>query len=390
MSVLFNRLKETNGSFNTYAEVLSGLERQQLSLGNVYLQLTPLCNLSCTMCYAKMTLEEVHKTGQKILRFNEWKNYIDSFLEMGVSDISFTGGECTIHPDFERIYRYAYDLGFGIAILTNGSQISDELYELFIEKPPACIAVTVYGSKEGTYQQLCKNKQAYSEVFKNVVRLIQGGFNVKVKYTIVQENIKDLQEVYEFFEKYGIELRYQTHLLKFNNADEETISKVVVDEEEIKNIEKQMFGDKYQTDNDEYDIIAVKAYRNRRKLPKNGVRCAAGQSICHIRWDGQMTPCVSLETCVRDPRIIGFEKAWKNMNQWAQAAPVIEECDHCVHLLKCPSCIALHYNDTNVEGIPSPRFCWKRNHPQEAKAIEKRLVEKGLISFGELNEIRKQ
>ena len=390
MSILFNRLKEADGSFKTYAEVLSGLERQQLYLGNAYLQLTPLCNFSCTMCYAKMTLEEVQKSGQKILGFDEWKVYLDRFYEMGVSDISLTGGECTIHPDFEKIYTYAYDLGFGIAILTNGSQISDELYELFIEKPPTCIAVTVYGSKEETYLKMCGNREAYSKVFRNVVRLIQSGFNVKVKYTIVQENINDLQEVYNFFKGYGIQLKYQTHLLKFNNANEETISKVVVDEEEIKKVEKKMFGEKFQTDIDDYDAIAVKAYRNRLKLPKTGVRCAAGQSICHIRWDGQMTPCVSLETCVKDPRIIGFEKAWKSMNQWAQTAAVIEECDHCIHLLKCPSCIALHYNDTNVEGIPSPRLCWKRNHPEEAEAIEKRLVEKGLIVSGELDEIKKQ
>ena len=101
-----------------------------------------------------------------------------------------------------------------------------------------------------------------------------------------------------------------------------------------------------------------------------------------------MTPCVSLDSCVSDPRTIGFQSAWKTMNQWAKSVPAIDECDHCVHLLKCPACVAMHYNDTGIEGVPSPRLCWKRNHPEEAAEIEKRLVAKGLITPEELDGVR--
>ena len=257
MSVLFDRVKATNGDFYTYADVLSALERQKFSLGNVYLQLTPLCNLSCRMCYAKMTPAEVKKSGAHILLFEEWKVYLDSFYKMGVSDISLTGGECTIHPDFVRIYNYAYDLGFGISLLSNGTMINDEIFDLFMEKPPTCIAVTIYGSKERTYERLCNNKEAYSAAYRNVIKLIEAGFNVKVKYTLVQNNLNDLKETYEFFKKYDLQLRYQTHLLKFNKSDGDIISQMEVDENEKTEIEQQMYGTKIQEDLDKYDLMAV-------------------------------------------------------------------------------------------------------------------------------------
>ena len=76
------------------------------------LELTPLCNFKCPFCYARVSPEALKAKGVEIKRFDQWKKYIDEAAEMGCMEIALTGGECTLHPDFCKIYEYAYDKGF--------------------------------------------------------------------------------------------------------------------------------------------------------------------------------------------------------------------------------------------------------------------------------------
>ena len=84
----------------------------------------------------------------------------------------------------------------------------------------------------------------------------------------------------------------------------------------------------------------------------------------------------------------GFHECWKEMTQWADGIPILEECVSCIHKYKCNRCIALHYNDTGVFNKVSPRLCWKRKYPSQAEAIEKQLMEKGLLHSGKTDDFR--
>lgn len=384
MSVLFDKLRDADNQMSTYVQTIATLERKNNILGSAFLELTPLCNFSCKMCYARLSSSEIEKANKHILGFKEWKWFIDCFYEMGTRTLNLTGGECLLHPEFNQIYNYAYDKGFEIVIFTNCSRITEKQYRLFCEKPPASFSITVYGGSPFTYQNLCGNGKAYYDVFANIEKIIEKGFSLLVKYTITNENIGDLPQVYDYFKKKGITLRYQNSLLQLNKADKHTITKLSVDEENLGEVEKSIHQNDDLVKDQDLDAYSINILKNRIQMPKKGIRCSAGRSICHIRWDGLMTPCVSLETIIIDPMEVGLKESWKIINEWAMSFQVIEECDKCVHVLKCPQCTALHYNDTGVAGIPSPRLCWKHNHLKEAKIIETRLIDKGLITAEEL------
>jgi len=384
MSVLFDKLKNTNSQKEVFGKVITALGRKENFLNNVYLQLTPLCNLSCKMCYAKMLPDEIHSLGKHILRFEEWKWYIDQLYEMGTPTLSLTGGECMLHPDFEQIYNYAYDLGFGLVLLTNGTCITEKLFDLFCNKPPDNYSITVYGNSPETYEKLCGDRNGFHNAYTNIDRLMEKGFNLLIKYTVTNENICDLYDTYQYFIKKGIQLRYQDSLMTFNKADYNTISKLAVNEDLYRKIEILINGDKYQQESDDLDRSFVDVMRQSRRFSNKGIRCSAGRCICHICWDGMMTPCVSFDEFIVDPRSIGMRTAWGLMNEWADNYPSLDECDRCPHQLRCHQCASLHYNDTGIPGKPSPRLCWKYNHPDEAKIVEERLIKKGLVTAEEI------
>ena len=384
MSFLYDSIKNSDNN-SAFGTALTILERNNLHLGNAYLQLTPMCNLDCNMCYAKMTKNEVLKYGRPIMDFNNWKWYIDRIKEMGTAALSLTGGECMLHPDFKKIYTYAYDQGFLITIMTNGTIMNDGLFELFKNRPPACFSVTIYGSSYDTYEKTCHDGNAYYKAYRNVERLIDAAFFVSAKYTVVRENASDLLTVFRYFYDKGIRLKYQKSLFQYNKADADTIQKEEVDDNVMREIQSQIdriIGvSSLKCLNDESYIRNYKQKKTRdsKSRPSIGIRCAAGKSICHIRWDGIMTPCVSFDAFTIDPRETGFIEAWRQMNQWAISFPCIEECDDCIHQIRCQECIAFHYNDMGASNRVSPRLCWKRKYPKEAENIEKCLLDKGII-----------
>ena len=81
----------------------------------VNLHITQKCNYACKYCFA-------HFDHDNDLNLDQWKHIIDNLKASGLVDaINFAGGEPVLHRDFAAIVNYAYDQGFKLSIITNGS-----------------------------------------------------------------------------------------------------------------------------------------------------------------------------------------------------------------------------------------------------------------------------
>lgn len=81
----------------------------------LHLHLTNKCNLNCPHCYMKSG-----KALEDELTTEEIKILCDKFHEYGGTNVSLTGGEPTIHPDFYEIAKYISDIGMKVSIFSNG------------------------------------------------------------------------------------------------------------------------------------------------------------------------------------------------------------------------------------------------------------------------------
>ena len=158
---LFEMLKQAQENNSDLAKVYKKTIRKKaddsrIPVG-VQFELLPVCNFNCRFCYVRMSKEEVEKSGHHIMRFDEWKYFIDECINLGTTRLTFSGGECTIHPDFIKLYKYAYARGLEMSLITNGSCITDEIFELFEKCPPNEIHITIYGMSSDTYERNCGN-----------------------------------------------------------------------------------------------------------------------------------------------------------------------------------------------------------------------------------------
>ena len=82
---------------------------------SVKMRLTDKCNLECYYCSYKGNLTHESMSLSNAL------NCLDKLKLMGVKGLVFTGGEPTLHPDFEGIVKAAKEeYGFDVALITNG------------------------------------------------------------------------------------------------------------------------------------------------------------------------------------------------------------------------------------------------------------------------------
>ena len=81
----------------------------------VNLHITQKCNYACKYCFA-------HFDHHNDLSVDQWKHIIDNLKASGLVDaINFAGGEPVLYNGFAELVNYAYDQGFKLSIITNGS-----------------------------------------------------------------------------------------------------------------------------------------------------------------------------------------------------------------------------------------------------------------------------
>lgn len=370
---LYDRLKNAPYTVPEFGRAIQEEARAKRFLMSAVLELSPICNFSCPFCYARVDPEQMRQNGETILRFNDWKRFVDEFAAMGTEHLTLTGGECMLHPDFEEIYRYIYAKGISVNIMTNSSCLTDSILRLFLECPPDSVYTTLYGGSPETYQKVCGNADFYERVLKNIRRMVEAKLQVVLQITVSNDNVGDLEAVNRIANELGTPLRVTSSLVQAGGCDEHTLSENSVDEATFNEHAERIntpgiFEDKPVT------IFPVQ-----QQVIEKGMTCAGGRCSCTITWRGIMQPCVVFDALRVETAGKPLRECWKELVALCDEVPRLVECINCLHRPKCQSCMARHYNDTKEFGKPSPRLCFKCLHPEEAKTIEERFAKNGYL-----------
>ena len=129
-------------------------------------ELTPLCNLSCDMCYVRMNARELAMLG-RVRSMDEWMKTAEELKAMGTLFILLTGGEPLLYPNFKELYLALREMGFIITINTNATLITEEVAELFSRVKPRRLNVSLYGGCNETYKDLCHISNGYDRCIRD-------------------------------------------------------------------------------------------------------------------------------------------------------------------------------------------------------------------------------
>jgi MoaA/NifB/PqqE/SkfB family radical SAM enzyme len=100
--------------------------------------LSELCNLECNMC--RRPQEKAAISYERA-----FAALVDA-KRIGVTTLSFSGGEPFVHPDFRRILSEAVELGFEVELVTNGTLVRET--DVQILERLRCVTISVDGPEE--------------------------------------------------------------------------------------------------------------------------------------------------------------------------------------------------------------------------------------------------
>lgn len=342
-------VEEQNSWLDAY---LVNIHRRERIPQHMHLVLTPHCNLFCKMCFVHSS-NRSEEERVNLLNTTEWYQIINEALELGVSSITLTGGEAMLRADYKDIYSYAYDKGFKIFIITNGTLIDQDMVDFLKKRPPEKINMTIYGFSEDTYERNCGNKYAFSRVLRAVDLIEEARLRLEIQTTVTREMIEDFPAIFEFARDRGHEFKFDYILHPSELCSLEKILELSVTREEMDRMIHKV------KDIGIFDTVKANKAMSTDKVVKKGMLCGAGKNVFQIDWQGRMQLCTVCEFINLFPLRDGLKNCWNKLTQFAQNIPQIEECQTCEYRVYCKQCIGLHYADMQEFGVISPRLCWK-------------------------------
>lgn len=345
-----------DGASTVERMILSRAEQKHVP-ANGSMELLPLCNMNCDMCYVRLSREEMEQRG-RLRTADEWLEIGRQMKEAGVLFLLLTGGEPLLFPDFRRLYLELRKMGMILTINTNGTLIDEELAEFFGKNKPRRINITLYGADESTYSNLCHYPGGFEKTIRGIRLLRENGVDVKVGGSLTKANAGDLDRLLDIGEELGVPVRIDTYMMPA--VRERSLPydmQARLDPEEaakarVHALKREMGPEVFR------QYAGQSLERAEHPAPseeKPGhISCMAGRCSFTINWQGEMRPCVILSepaVSVFDPG--GFEAAWKRISEETAEIVLNAKCSVCRVRHLCRTCAAGALLETgDYEGIP--------------------------------------
>nr|BFE56448.1 hypothetical protein GCM10020063_009740 [Dactylosporangium thailandense] len=156
------------------------------------------CNFSCEHCYLELRPFEGLPLPDKL-------RLIDMLVQMGVFWFQITGGEPLIDPDFPAVYERAHQAGMMIEILTNGSRLArPHLMNLFRNRPPHKIVVSLYGATPATADRLTRTRGAFTNMHAGVQTARAAELPVELTIIITRHNVDEVDAMRALADSLGV------------------------------------------------------------------------------------------------------------------------------------------------------------------------------------------
>lgn len=255
------------------------------------LELLPLCNLNCDMCYVRMSREEMKEVG-RLRTMEEWTKTAEDMMKAGTLFVLLTGGEPLLYPHFRELYQKLRELGMIITINTNGTLIDEAWADFFAENKPRRINITLYGASNETYERLCHYPGGFDKAVNGIRLLRERNIDVKVNGSLARANVDDRMKIIELGESLDAPVRIDTYMYPsvrernhaYNNQarlDPEMAAKARVEV-----LQREMGEEVFA----QYRKIQLDEAENtpEGEAVPGQMACRAGKSSFVVNWQGEM------------------------------------------------------------------------------------------------------
>ncbi len=325
-------------------------EKKKYTPESLFIELTGRCNFNCPFCYIH-TCKEAR--NHSFISFERLKKDLDYLLEQGLITCTISGGECFLHPEFAKIYRYLKENGVLVTVLSNLSLLSEEILDLFCQLPPYKVDVTIYALSDHQMEKATgQNIVKAGDVLDNILRLKNAGIYVTCKTPWNTLTEKEIPEIETWCKEK--EIPYFFSMEVFENYEGESMNDYSMPDDEV-------FADRVTAK------LTKMSGNPEGRGRKMNFHCKGGEYGLFISYDYVLRPCMPFYTVKEANFKIGeegIESALGKMKQFIEKYKnkPMTHCSGCEKHELCDLCII-----TQLSGKPESfvkNHCMKLNEFQ--------------------------
>ena len=348
-------------------------------------ELTPCCNMSCKMCYVRLTKSEQEAIAP-LRTAQEWLELGRAAKDAGMLYLLLTGGEPFLRPDFREIFQGLHKMGFVLSINTNGTLIDEATVQWLKQTAPMRINITLYGASDETYERLCGNPHGFSQAIKAIRLLKEAGITVRINCSLTPQNSADTEAIFAFAKREGLMVQATTYMFPPLRRDASMVgynSRFSPEEAayHAAKIACLQYGEDAFLDSLNKGLAPMPS--ETEDCPEltcegEGIRCRAGKCSFWVTWNGNMTPCgmLSSEHSV-NVFDVGFPTAWQQTRDAAAAIQLPAQCAGCAARDNCKACAAMVFTESgNYHTVPRYRCQMTRAYPAACNQLAEEIMKR--------------
>jgi len=160
---------------------------------------TKTCNLECVHCYADA--EPKRFAGE--LSTEEAQRMIEDLASFNVPALLISGGEPLVRPDVLDLAEYATALGVRVTFSTNGTLIDEKKAERIAKIGVTYVGISIDGREE-RHDHFRGRNGAFRDAIRGIRNCRKAGIRVGIRFTVTQDNLPELGDVFRIVEQEDI------------------------------------------------------------------------------------------------------------------------------------------------------------------------------------------
>lgn len=168
--------------------------------------LTRACTERCVHCY-------VPGFQNVFLPYEVVEKVLSEFAAMGGLKVKLTGGECMLHPDFERIVALARANDMVISVLSNLTCCDLEKAQAMKDAGVAVVQVSLYGMTPETHEAVTRVKGSLAKTLRGIEMLQKTGVPVQVHCPVLKQNMAGIDAVARYGRERGMKTTFDAVMM---------------------------------------------------------------------------------------------------------------------------------------------------------------------------------
>jgi radical SAM protein with 4Fe4S-binding SPASM domain len=338
---------------NQDKEDIIAFEKEIYSYGylfGVHIDITYDCNMRCMHCYHPFS----EYKNKKVITLDEIETFIDDVYELGVFNVTLSGGEILLRKDFENIVAYITQKGMAIYLLTNATLMNEKMVAIINKYNVQKIGISLYSLDESVHDEITQSKGSCRQTKQALQMLKATDVMINVNCVLMKSNFKQYKEMIEFCEKNKFSLTLDTSMTPKLNGSREPIE-LSLNYEQLVKLSSDSNSDYY--------------VENNNGLLWDKEPCQAGRVSIYCNPSGEIYPCVSFRFKLGDMKDI--KEIWKNssrLHRWQNIKlKDFKGCgkkDYCKYCIEVCAGVCQLENEDYLNGETS--ICLKAKAREEA------------------------